>query len=71
MPGEARLRNVDGVTATTSPVPIVRRREMSPTGALLLSIAGGILVVSVLAVAAAATVLAGVLVFGGDLLDLV
>jgi hypothetical protein len=47
------------------------RRALSTTGALLLTIAGNMLIAVVVAAAVAGVAAAGVLVFGAGLLDLV
>jgi hypothetical protein len=52
------------VTASTSPIPFASRRGPSPIGALLLAVAGNILVLGILATAAVAAAAAAVVVFG-------
>lgn len=57
------------MTATTSPIRLARRREISAGGALLLTIAGNILVVAIAALAVAGVAVAAALVFGSQLLN--
>jgi hypothetical protein len=57
------------MTATTSPIHVARRREISPIGALLLTIAGNILVVAIAGLAVAGVAAAAALVFGPQLLS--
>jgi hypothetical protein len=57
------------MTATTSPIRLARRREISAGGALLLTIAGNILVVAIAAVGAAGVAIAAALVFGSQILN--
>jgi hypothetical protein len=57
------------MTATTSPIRLARRREISAGGALLLAIAGNILVVAIAALAVAGVAVAAALVFGPQLLN--
>jgi hypothetical protein len=57
------------MTATTSPIRLARRREISAGGALLLTIAGNILVVAIAALAVAGVAVAAALVFGPQLLN--
>ena len=63
MPRRAPVRSVEDVTATTSSTPLPRR-SMSPKTALLLTIAGNILVVAIGALSLAAVGIAAVAVFG-------
>jgi hypothetical protein len=60
-----RFRSVEDVTESA------QRRQMPPALALALSILGAVLVIAILAVSSALIVLAGALVFGPALLDLV
>ena len=57
------------MTATTSPIRLARRREISAGGALLLTIAGNILVVAIAALGAAGVAIAAALVFGPQILN--
>jgi hypothetical protein len=55
--------------ASTTSIPVARHRELSPAVALLLTIGGNILVISIAAVAAAGVAVAAVAVFGPAVLD--
>lgn len=57
------------MASTTSSVPIVRHRELSPAMALLLTIGGNILVIAIAAMAVAGVAVAAVAVFGPAVLD--
>ncbi|MFK4836611.1 hypothetical protein ACI3KY_12865 [Microbacterium sp. ZW T2_14] len=52
------------MASTTSSLPIARRRELPRAAALLLTIAGNILVLGIAAVAVAGVAVAAVAVFG-------
>lgn len=67
MPGRRRLRSVDGVSTTTSSVP-VPHRELSPVAALLLTVGGNILVVAIAALGVVGVGAAAIVVFGSELL---
>lgn len=58
------------MNATTSTIPIGRRREISPIAAALLTVAGNMLVIAIAAATVAGVIAAAVLVFGADLLGL-
>ena len=57
------------MTATTSPIRLARRREISAGGALLLTIAGTILFLAIAAVGAAGVAIAAAVVFGPQILS--
>jgi hypothetical protein len=57
------------MTATTSPIRLPHRREISPLAALLLTIAGNILVLTIAALAVAGVAVAAALVFGPQVMN--
>ena len=57
------------MTATTSPIRLAHRRELSRGGALLLTIAGNILAVAIAAIGAAGVAIAAAVVFGPQILN--
>lgn len=57
------------MASTTSTAPTTRPRELSPAAALLITIGGNILVVTIAAAAVAGVVLAAIAVFGAGLFD--
>jgi len=58
------------MTSTTSTVPVTRHRELSTAAALLLTIGGNILVITIAAIGVAGVAAAAVAVFGPQLLEM-
>ncbi len=58
------------MTSTTSTVPVARHRELSTAAALLLTIGGNIVVVTIAAIGVAGVAAAAVAVFGPQLMEL-
>lgn len=58
------------MVSTSSTIPVTRRRELSATAALLLTIGGNILVVTIAALAVAGVAVAALAVFGRQLMEL-
>ena len=58
------------MTSTTSAVPVTRHRELSTAAALLLTIGGNIVVVTIAAIGVAGVAAAAVAVFGPQLMEL-
>ena len=70
MPRPGALRSVEGMASTTSTIPLPRHRELSTAAALLLTIGGNILVVTIAAIGVAGVAAAAVAVFGPQLMEM-